>query len=51
VASELDADRRLRLLTAVRERGQAIVTTTQAADLGDAADLLLHVEHGRVEAA
>ncbi len=50
VASELDAERRLRLLAAVRERGQAIVTTTQAADLGDV-DLLLHVEHGRVEAA
>ena len=41
VLSELDADRRARLLRAVRGVGQAIVTTTEAAHLPEPADRVL----------
>jgi DNA replication and repair protein RecF len=51
VASELDADRRTRLLAAVRARGQAVVTTTHGADVADAAELLVRVERGVARAA
>jgi DNA replication and repair protein RecF len=51
VASELDADRRGRLLRAVAERGQAVVTTTDEGHVAAAAQRVLHVEAGTVQAA
>ena len=51
VASELDEDRRARLLDAVRERGQALVTTTDAALVEAQADLVLRVAAGELAPA
>ena len=51
VAGELDADRRARLLAAVDERGQALVTTTDASLIGGAAELVLEAGGGRVRSA
>ena len=48
VLSELDADRRARLIRAVRSVGQAIVTTTEAAHLPEPADRILAVGRGRI---
>jgi DNA replication and repair protein RecF len=46
VASELDADRRRRLLGAVAEHGQALVTTTDEEDLAGLASSLVRVGAG-----
>jgi DNA replication and repair protein RecF len=48
VLSELDADRRARLVRAVRDVGQAIVTTTEAAHLPEPADRVLAVGDGGI---
>ncbi len=48
VLSELDADRRARLVRAVRDIGQAIVTTTEAAHLPEPADRVLVVGGGGI---
>jgi DNA replication and repair protein RecF len=50
VTGELDADRRRLLLAAVAGFDQAIVTTTDAADLGAAEATVLTVRDGRVAA-
>ena len=48
VLSELDADRRARLVRAVRTVGQALVTTTEAAHLPEPADRILVVGGGGI---
>ena len=48
VLSELDADRRARLIHAVRGVGQSIVTTTEAAHLPEPADRILVVGGGGI---
>jgi DNA replication and repair protein RecF len=46
VLSELDRDRRVRLLAAVREHGQAVVTTTDDAQLPASPDAVLRITAG-----
>jgi DNA replication and repair protein RecF len=48
VVSELDTDRRRRLVAAVRLHGQAIITTTEVAHLPDGPDRVLAVAGGTV---
>jgi DNA replication and repair protein RecF len=49
VVSELDPTRRRHLLAAVREHGQAIITTTDAEHLPDPPDLLIRVRAGTLQ--
>ncbi len=51
VLSELDEERRTRLLDAVRAHGQTVLTTADPRDLPVAPDRLLTVEDGRVDVA
>jgi DNA replication and repair protein RecF len=48
VLSELDRDRRLRLLAAVREHGQAVVTTTDEGHLPAPPDAVVRVAAGTI---